>query len=116
CDGTFAVEQVRRRRVAPCPGCGAWLAGIDQMSDVSATEWERRPTFVTVLPESFVWDSQCACCDQPAAREIEVKTIPMPGSPLPVALITKIKAPVCAKHSEPHKNLWLHRKSEDCTT
>lgn len=112
CEATFAVQQVRRRRIAPCPRCGAWLAGVERMSDVPGDAWEDKPSFWTDLPESFAWGDGCACCDAPAVKRVEVKSIPKPGSPMPIALVTKIEAPVCQKHADPHANLWLMRSPE----
>lgn len=107
CGGTFAVMQARRRRIAPCPRCGLWLAGIGHMTEVDPQSWEKRPTFCTRLPESFIWGSQCASCDAPATQQIEVKCR---QSGIAVAVVTKIQAPACHRHTDPNTHIWLHPK------
>lgn len=112
CASTFAVMQTRRRRVAPCPSCGLWLAGADQMAQVKPDTWEKRPTFSTRLPETFAWGTQCGCCDAPADRQIVVKSVPKPGLVLPVATVTSIEVPVCSRHADPDTNIWIHRNQD----
>ncbi|MEM6989413.1 MAG: zinc ribbon domain-containing protein [Myxococcota bacterium] len=105
CGATFSVMQSRRRRVAPCPKCGLWLEGIEQMNPVQADAWEKKPAFCTQLPDSFVWGQQCASCDAPAERMIEVSSQPKKG--IVLATVTKINVPACARHADANAYVWI---------
>ena len=107
CGASFAVQQIRRRRVAPCPACGTWLAGIEHMNEVAADAWEKRPTFSTRLPNEVTWAAACACCDAPAVRHITLKSTRAPGTP--IATVVSISMPVCEQHRAPYAHVWLAR-------
>lgn len=109
CSATFAVQQTRRRRVAPCPQCGTWLAGVERMKEVAADAWEKRPTFATLLPDAVRWTPSCACCDAPSVRSVSVTSVRPPGTP--VATVVSIDVPVCERHADPNGHVGLVRAS-----
>lgn len=106
CGHANQVLHVTMHRYLCCGGCGTWLEGSTEMTEVTDDHVASYPVFELDLPEPFAWPDGCPVCAGPVTRAIEIEGTSALGdvagmvAPVSVQRVLKLSVPACDQHDD----------------